>query len=61
MNQKATATYLAIKRREAAKAFDPATATKAELIAAAEEAGVEVKAADTKADIAAKLADGAEG
>ena len=62
-------TYWAIKRRERAAANAPAApepeeakpATKAELIAEAEAAGIEVKAGDTKADIAAKLADGAEG
>jgi hypothetical protein len=64
-----TDTYWAMKRRERAGAAAPAPsvvadekpATKAELIAQAEAAGVEVKATDNKAEIAAKLAEAAGG
>lgn len=66
---KKTDTYWALKRRERAAANAPAPsvvaedkpATKAELIAQAEAAGVDVKATDNKADIAAKLAEAAGG
>ena len=61
MTRDPNATYWAIKRRAraaaAAPAAEPAKAPrKADLIAQAEAAGIEVKAGDTKADIAAKLA-----
>jgi len=61
MTRDPNATYWAIKRRARAAAAAPAVEpvkapSKADLIAQAEAAGIEVKAGDTKADIAAKLA-----
>lgn len=62
MTRDPNATYWAIKRRQraavvAAPAAEPVKApSKADLVAQAEAAGIEVKAGDTKADIAAKLA-----